>query len=228
MGQHPQITLMGSGSVGARPKAGAKPTLEAGDDAFDLPALSELVLRELVLHLPPIRTRGNCFGTASVIDGNNGFWHAKLFSTQPVVSFAIVCSVGVEGVDLDVPHRLPHHRRQVGAVVARPGPYGSTSDHVRRVVAQDRELGIAAILLHPAAAAQEMPADVSAFQARGVQGSAAAGDQAALARPLEGGAEQRVESPFFSKRCWAFCKVVKCGTFFSPSAARRSLKSCRS
>lgn len=228
MSQHAEVTLVGSRSVGAGPKAGAKPTLEARDDAFHLPTLSGLVLRERLLHLPPVRALGNCFGTPPVIDGDNGLEHAQLFSTETMVSFAIVGSVGVEGFDWDVPRRLAHHRRQVRGIVARPGPHRSASDHVRRVMAQDRELGIAAVLLHPAAAAQEMAADVPAFEPCGVQGSSAACDQAALARPLECGVEQWGESPLFSRRCWAFCSVVKCGTFFSPSTVRRSLKSSRS
>ena len=94
MSQHAEVTLMGSGSVGTRPKAGAKPTLEAGEDAFDLPTLSEPLLREPVLHLPPVRAPGDCFGAPSVIDGDNGLRYAQLFSTETVVSFTIVCCVG--------------------------------------------------------------------------------------------------------------------------------------
>ena len=132
------------------------------------------------------------------------------------------------GESLDVLGPLAHHGRQIRRIVARTGAHPSPGDQVRGVVAKDRELRVAAIALHPAATLQEMPTDVAALKPCGVQGSSPVKAQAELARPLEHCVEQRLESPFFPRRCWAFCNVVKCGTFLSPKALRRSLKSSRS
>ena len=219
---------MDSGLVAAAAKTGAKPTLEAGDDAFYLPTLPEFLLRKLLLHLAPIGRLRKCLGTAPIIDGDDGVCDAKLFPTKAVVPFAVICGVGVEGLNLDVLRPLAHYRRKVRRIVARAGSHASPGDQVRWVVAKDGELWVAAIAFHPAATPQEMPTDVAALKPCGVQGSIPVEAQAELARPLEHCVEQRLESPLFSRRCWAFCSVVKCGTFFSPRMARRSLKSCRS
>ena len=139
MGQHAQVTLVGSGPVGAGSKTGAKPTLEAGDDAFNLPAPVGFLLRRLVLHLPPAWAMGNCFGTAPVIDGNDGLQHTQIFSTEPVVSFAIVSSVGVEGFDLDAPRRRPNRQAQVVKATryhtpSKPLPRGCARNGGRAII----------------------------------------------------------------------------------------------
>lgn len=187
MGQHAQVRLVGSRLIAAAAKTGAKPTLEAGDDAFYLPALPEFLLRKLLLHLAPIGRSWNCLGTAPIIDGDDGLCEAKLFSTKAVVPLAVICGVGVEGVDLDVLGRLPHHWRKVRRIVARTGAHPSPRNQVGGVVAKDRQLWVAAIALHPAAALEEMPTDVAALKPCGVQGSSPLKAQAELARPRHGG-----------------------------------------
>ena len=164
---------MSSRPIAAAAKTGTKPTLEAGEYAFYLPTLPEFFLRKRLLHLASIWFLRNCLGTAPIIDGDDGLCHAKLFLTKAMVSFAVICGISVEGVDLDVLHRLPHHRRKVGRIVARTGADPSPGDQVRGVVANDRELGVAAIALHPAAALKEMPTDVAALKPCGVQRSCA-------------------------------------------------------
>ena len=230
MGRDAHLAFMSSGGIGASAERGAQSALHARDDALDLPALPGLGPRKPFLHLGPVRRAGHGVGPTAVVDRDDGSVHAQLLPAEPVVRLGVVSGVGVEGLYGDPPCSLAHDGRQARGFVARPAAGQGSGDQVRRVMAQNGQPRIAPEPFRPAAAAQKVVADMVAFQAGGPPKAdlGRALDQAAQPGAFQGGVQKGIEGPLFCRRCSAFCRVVKCGTFFSASTSRRSLRSSRS
>ena len=210
MGEDVDLAVVLTGDVCAGTERGADSALQARNGAFDLPPLGVLAPGEVQLHRTSVGRLGHRVGVAARVDGDDGLGYAELFAAVAVMGLGIVGAVGQQSADADAGGRLVDGRQEVGRVVLRSEPDHQGGDQVRGVLGHDRQLRPGPMTLQTACAVQEMAADVMALQPRGVDRSGQGrSDQAAAACASEQGIQEAVEPPFSSRRCWAFCKVVK-------------------
>jgi len=205
VGQHADIGLAVARDFVASCQARAQPPLELADGTLNVPALARLLLGKLSLHLQPVRSAGQRPGPPTVVYRNHRVGDAQLFPTEPMMGLRVVGGVSIQCVNAQAPHRLAHKRRQKRRLVSRAGPRQSCREHMAAVLAEHREPWKGRSALCAPFAAQEIGADVSALQPRGVhRGLGVLRDQTQLGGALASSVEQWRPKPLFSKRCWAF------------------------
>jgi len=176
---------------------------ESGEHAFSLPTLTVDPPREASLHLTTIAATGAPLAAAGVY-GNHAGPDAQRFATKPVVSLGIIGRIAQQPANRKVVHGLTDSGPEVGGIVTRPGASPGGPDQMRIVLADDGKFGPGPVAFGAAPATQEVPADIMACQAGGVD--AGLGLRLQQARGLgnaENGLEQSIESPFFRSRCSA-------------------------
>lgn len=108
-----------------------KPSLVSRKAAFGLGSLAILPTWEAIMHHPPISALGWSRCVAG-IDRDRGTANAKLLTTQSVIVFRIVPSVGQHTPWLKIIGCLTHCGREVGRVLARALSGNSTNNQLTR------------------------------------------------------------------------------------------------
>ena len=195
------FTAPTAGRMGGQ--VGAEQSLETGEHAFGLPTLTIDPARKPALHLTTITTADAAWAAAGVHRDDRGS-DAQLLPAEPMVFFGVITPVAQQAVNAKVLDRLGDCGPKVWGVVTGSGTDPGCPDEMRIVVADDGQLGPRAVLLHTAAAVQEVPADVVTAHAGGINARLRPGlQQASGLGDTENGIEQLVKSPFFRSRCSA-------------------------
>src|SRR6266540_3373698 len=119
----------------------AEPSFEPREDAFGLPALAVLPTVEAADHLSPVTLPGP-FARASAVEGDYRRTDAQVLAGHDVVGFGVVPAVAQHAVDVQVPTRREHRRREQRRIVTGPDAGRGGGDQMGGIVADDRELGM--------------------------------------------------------------------------------------
>src|SRR5579872_3678513 len=115
--------------VGAPAQAAAESALDAGVDAFALPALSIFAPVKAALHLPTVAGLGPFAPVAAGIKRNDRAADAQPLPGQDMVVFAVIARIGQEPVnETQVAGRLPCYRAKLRRVLAG-APRGQGTGH---------------------------------------------------------------------------------------------------
>ena len=193
------LAFLAIGLSGA--EGGAEDTFGLGESAFDMPSLSLDATTETPVHLPSILGFG-FGGVAAGVTGNDGGPDAKLFATQAVVIFAVVRRIGQQAIKGNVFGGLSHRFGQLGRVVTRPPGDADPGKKVGIDMAHHGQFRPAASKkLSISIAIHVIRTGVTDLEARRIHRALGALiNQAKYLGPLKNGRQQRVESPFFSRR----------------------------
>ena len=184
-------------------------TLEPGDRALRLDALTILSHRESFVHLTPVPGAWPASAAAFVrLDDRAA--DAQLLARVSVVGLGVVAPIGQQPVDADPPARATQRWCQQRGVLTRAVAQQRVDQQVRRVVTRQRQLGPATqFVAFLAGTAGVMGPTPARFQTRGVEAGLFLGPD----HPLLGGVgkdriEQSVEQTFLRRRCCALWRVL--------------------
>lgn len=203
-GEHAQQALLHLRRQGAGCQGCPQEALEPGVDALGLRPLAIGLLREGLLHLPPVARLWQP-STPSQVQSDDALPYAQLFSTEAMVAFGVVSGIRQQLVKPHKTRRLARQRLQHRTVVARAQTHVGGQHKMRARVAQDAQLRPPLAALGAAGPVVEVveaglpgvqPCAVDDALERRPKASAALGQQYQ-------GAQQRVKSPFFTSRSWA-------------------------
>ena len=135
---------------------------------------------------------------------------AQLFPAHAVMVLDIIGAVAEQSMNGQVSCGLGHGWNEVRTILTGSGAGLQRGDQMSRMMGHECQLGIAAVLLHPACPSQKVATNVMTFQTRRVdRGLGALVDQAATLGNPEKNGQQSLEGPFFKSRSCAFWSVVK-------------------
>ena len=231
MGQHAQVALPLAGLVRPAAQRRVEQPLVPREGALGLPALPVQpppfppapALARVPQHLGAVARLGPLPPLPPAVQREEGQPDALPLPAPDVLGFGIVAAVAQQGVERAARHRRTHGRPQLRRVLAGTFVDVGGQDQVTVDLDDGRQLrpGIPPVAL--ASAPDEVAAEVPGFQAGGVEGPAgAAGDQAAGARPGDGGGERGIAPFCSSRRRAAFCRVEWSGTFSRANTGRKS------
>jgi hypothetical protein len=215
MGQHAQEDLLLLDRPLARTQRRAETPLAPREHALGLPALAieapSATLPpppEVTLHLPAVaRLRPTPTGVAAV-QGEQSQPDVLFLATPLVLMLPVIAAVPQQGVQRTALLGLPHGGAQLRGVLA--GAFADVGGQVQVAVDFDdgRQFRPGKTFVPLALAPDEVAADVTGFQAGGVDGAPGPlGNQAACLGLADGGREEGID-PFFSSIRWrAFCSV---------------------
>jgi hypothetical protein len=235
MCQHAQLDLLLLVDPRAGAQGRAQQLLVAREAALDVPplAVDPAVPRpgrpppEPPHHLPAVLRLRPPPTRVPAVQSDHRRPDPQAVAGQGVVGLGVVPGVAQERVQRAPAARRPHRRPELGRVLARPAADVGGQEQVAAGLQHGRQLGPAP-LPPPAAAPGEVAADVAGLvPGRIDRRPRLRRDQAALARPGDGVAEEGVGPFFSSSRAAAFWRVEWSGTLASPRAARRSDQSVR-
>jgi len=178
------------------------------EGAFGVPAPTVKPGGEAGMHPSPVAAAGTdmLVSGSATIHGDDGRADAQCFTGQTMMRFCVVAGVGQQAINGDVSYRLRHRRLKVDGVIAGAVSGRCRGDQISGMMGHHGQFGVPSVSLRTADhASQEVPADVMAFQARGVdRGLGLLVDQAAFVGNTENSGEEPLKSPFLRSRSCAF------------------------
>lgn len=205
MSNDSQHAFVLAGLRSARAKSRAQAAFVLRDGTLNVPAAAIQASGKPIEHATPIRTVRTQGARTSWVNRDDGRGHAEVFATDAVVRLRVISPVAEQAVNRHVSNRLGHRGEEIGPIIAGTIAHPQGGHQVAGVVRDDRQLGEAAELLHPARAGQKVAADVMTLQAGRVDRRLGPFlDQAALLGNAENGGQEPVKSPFLRSRSCAF------------------------
>ena len=222
MSQHPDTAFGKACTFFAGSEGASQTSLQPREDALHMPTLPENCARKPFGHAASIGCGRRALRPARV-KPDHCPTNTQLLAAHPMISLGVEAPVGQQCVDGQMRYSLAHGGNKVRPVIARSLAHRQGRDQVSGIVRHHGELGPETIPLDSSLSVKEMPADVMAFQAGGIDGSLdRRRGETQLGCPPEDGAQESVKTPFFTSRCSAFCRVVKWGSLVSFNSRRRS------
>lgn len=209
MGNDSEDTLTLAGSRGSRGQGRSQLAFVLGDGAFGVPAATVKTLGKMVKHPSAVGAVRSASLRAPRIDRDDRRGDAEFFSAGAVMRLGIVSPIAEKSVNRQAASRLRDGRKETGSIIAGPVTHLQGRDQIGAMMRNNGDLGETPEAFHATGAGQKVPADVVAFQARGVdRGLRPLFDQAAALGHTENGGEESLQSPFFRSRSCAFWRVV--------------------
>ena len=187
--------------VGPGGQSRTKPSLVLRDCAFYVPAAAVEPPGKPAIHLPTVTACRHRLTRTARIKRDDRQSYGEFFPAYAVVLLGVIGRIGVQPINRHILAGLANSRQEAWGIVGRPPRDSSAHDQMAAVMADDRQLGIAAVPFHPALADQKVAAYVMALKTRGVHRRLRSlVNQTAIAGVAEDSRKQSVKSPFFRSR----------------------------
>ena len=122
---------------------------------------------------------------------------AQLLAADAVMVLDVVRAVAEQAMNGQVSYGLGHGWDEVRTILTGSGAGLQRGDQMSRMVRNEGQLGITAVLLHPPRTGQKVATNVMTFQTRRIdRGLGALVDQAATLGNPEKDGQQSLEGPF--------------------------------
>jgi hypothetical protein len=233
MGQDFHMTIPFLGCVASATQGRSQSPLDPRDYALDLPTLAIDDFEKSAVHLPTVfglgpLSRSNLVTRSATpaIQIDHAGANAQRLSRQNMIMLGVIAAVGQQAVDVQMPDRLEQRFLEQRRILAGTDAQEGRRNKMACGMTNQRDFRPFSHAIARAQPPGKMRGAGRGFKPRGIDGGLRFFvDQFQRMGIGEDRTQQGIEPLFLASRCWAWNKVVKCGTFLMPSTFRSSGRS---
>ena len=206
MSQDSQITFSFTRPTLTGSQCRAQKTFVTRKITLNLPTLIVYPVRKTTVHLAAILALGCCVGPSTPVQRDNRQADAQFFPSQTVVGLRIKPRIGQQSVKGYITAGLNQGRSKMRGIIVRASTDHAGTEQMCLSITDYRYLRPASVAVGTFGppSMKVVTADVTSFQARGIDGSfGLLREQTQSIGPVKNRLQEAFKSPFFSSFCSA-------------------------